>query len=294
MKKFKQFFIVFLVLILLFAIVYFYSTRNAHEDFIKGVYLSSKSAIDSWDKNPSETLYEFEDEKFYIRFCEDGDIYSAKKESFLWVRNSIGGFPYKNENSVYCVAIDDDIYIYGVTQRENVQKVFIVDDWLNKKDAKFNGKKINSKNSLCFCVKLHQKQLVSSDLSIVFIDDKNNIISELSETNMIEDKLLESLSDHINFETRTVNNETLLPSSLCFEKEMSEKYFLIYENNTFFLEVFSEGLEIQFYDDFVLLTKTKTITKYLDKVVENYYHESYKLKYNDELIKLKQYVLNEE
>ena len=296
MKKTKNFLISILIFILAFiAFIYFYATRNASEDLIKGVYFSAKSAVDSWDKNSSDVLYEFGDEKFYVRFCEDEDVYSAKKDLLVWVRDNHSGFPLKKSgSSIHCTSVGDMIYIYGVTQRENVQEVVISDSWLNRRNAEFNGKKIESKNALFFCIKLSRKKFALSDISILFVDGDNNIVSELPKTNTEEDDLIDSLLDNINPDIQTVNRENLRPSSLNFKKETAEKFFLVREENMFVLEVFSEGIEIQFYDDFALLTKRKTVTKYSDAVTNNHYHTSYKLGYNDDLIKLKQYAINAE
>ncbi len=294
MKKSKKILIPIFVFILVFIVsIYFYTTRNAYEDLIKGVYFSEKSAVDSWDKYPSEVLYEFRDENFYVRFCEDEDVYSAKKD-LLWVRDDYSVFPFKkNGSSIHCTSVGDMIYIYGVTQREDVQEVVIADSWLNRKNAEFNGKIIESKKALCFCIKMSKKEVTLTEKSILFVDGDNNIVSELPQTNTEVDDLIDSLLDSINPNVQTVNSENLRLSSLCLEKEISEKFFLVREKDKCILEVFSESFDIQFYDNFALLTKRKTVTKYSDKLNKSYYNTSYKLEYSEQLYKLKEYALNE-
>lgn len=293
--KLKKIGILILILLLVFTTCfYFYITKDAYKEHIKGVYFSAKSAMDSWDKNPSEILYEFEDENFYIRFCEDEDVFSVKKSEFMWVKNEYNGFPTKSLNSIHSTTVNDVIYIYGVTQKENVEKIIVADSLLNQKNAQFNGEKIESKNALCFCIKLPLKDFVLLESSILLVDGQNRIISELDENNTEEDKLLSSLLENISPDKQTINYEPIGTSSVNYNKTIAEKFFIIRDNNNFYLEVLSEGIDIQFHDDFVLLTEQKTITRTTDTINNTHYLTSYKLEYNDDLIKLKQYTLNKD
>ena len=128
--------------------------------------------------------------------------------------------------------------------------------------------------------------------SILFVDGQNRIISELDENNTEEDKLLSSLLENISPDRQTVNYEPIGTSSVYYNKTIAEKFFIIRDKNNSYLEVLSEGIDIQFYDDFVLLTEKKTVTRTTDTINNTHYLTSYKLEYNDVLIKLKQYALN--
>lgn len=292
--------LIFVGILLVAYLIGFYliTIHNAYNGF---VYFTAKSAVKNWSKEKSEeVLFEFEDENFYICFDNNENIKSARKDTVFWVKNQFNGFP-QGTNMIRSTTINDILYIYGVTEKENVKEVKIVDSYLNNIDASFNGKQVDtlySSDALCFCLKVPVKEFIVSPYSLAFIDSNNKIVSEIPVTQDSElDLLLEPVLKHVNQlpDQQTVNQQMSdINYSLTVRKGQLEKFYIAFDKKNCYLQEYSQTIKVEFADDYALIIDQNTITtRYPDEIDTDFYTRTYKMEYTEDLLNLKYYAIEQ-
>lgn len=172
-QAFKRWGIAFGFLILVLLIVYYFVTVHGAYNYY--IYGSPESACNI----ENGVAYAFRDDSFYAAFTVDGEIKAAKRNTSLWVKAWQTSFQ-KPSSVMAATTVGNTMYIYGVTFRESVQKVKILDS-LTECPSSFTGKRLEElDNALCFCLVIPLDRL-SVNCELVFVNERDEIVSELSD-----------------------------------------------------------------------------------------------------------------
>lgn len=293
MKKINRVLILFVLFFITVLVVIY--CRATHNTNYKSVHFTAEDSMKDLDSHYGKVLYEFKDEKFLLRFYEEDLLASSKKDEVFWVKDYYNGILKEDINDIRSATVGDTIYIYGVTKCKDVDQVKVLDWLLNEKTTVYNGKRIDSKKILCFCLKIPKNKIILPSVSIKFVDSRNNIVNELSEFQNDElYVLLESVLSAKDKGVFVANKQTLRPSSLNISKKISERFYLTREeNNKYSFQEFSKNIELMFFDDYVLVIEEEKVTTYSKTVHISNYNISYKMNYTDDLLKLKDYALSQ-
>lgn len=291
MKKIGVSICVFLVILIT---IFLISTRNA---YVRKIFLSENQVFSNRYDKHYKKLYEFKDENFYVCFGDDEAILSARKDFLFWVENNWDYFPPDDEtNTINSTEINNILYIYGVTKKNDVNEIALIEGNLNRvKNYEYFGKRISSKNVLCFCLKIPRKKCVTLSASLAFMDSNNRMVSETNQDNKEILNLLSQLSkENINPTMQTINENILRTSQHHKTYNISEKYYIIRDDNKYIFKENQEKIDIQFFNDFALLIMRLHITQRSNSKTNHseYFSKTYKLEYSDTIWELKEHVLN--
>lgn len=291
-KAIKIFLIILGVFCIVFPmIIYPIATRNSNYNFI---YFTAETALESGN-NIDDILYEYKDDNFYMIF--DGEnIYTARKDTAFWVQNDVTSILSDEINKIRSVTINNTIYIFGLTRREDVRQVKLVDSYFYEKETEFYGKRIEQENILCFCVKVPDDTFISSSAAVTFIDSNGNIISELPNNEKGEyDLLLDSVLEKCTENLQAVNQADIELNGPKLKRKTAEHFYLNRQpGNKFKFQHYEENIVVSFLDDFVLIVFNTDVTTREKYMQTDNYDISYKMEYNADLLKLKEYATAQE
>ncbi len=274
--------VIALTVLVVFGAVYYCAVRHSYDWRIA---FSAESVF-----GDGEILYEVKDENFYVRFCEGGNILSARKDVAFWVKNDVGGFPALSEtNYIQAATVNGVMYIFGVTTRDGVEKIEVVNSRLKPFDGVvFNGKRVGERNALCFCLKISPKQLVALSASLSFVDESGCVVSELTPAQDTQQAaLLYDIAANVSLYHSAegdITEEALISKT---KTKMNERFFLIRQPDGFAFKTFTEYLEICFYKDFALVTKEAETMEQLGITQTESYTTSYMVEYTESLLQLR-------